>query len=169
MKYAAIGKWRMPGGAECQACQTCHVGLYLGYLGLKIGVCLKDLKEPRNLGNSMIFFSLVLFLYLLLGFLNFLARESKVRDGDGSFLVGGFRRVPMRLCDLSLANCTNALAIDPDVASWRRTWWKTSASHSVSALELEVPRHFWSVCYCFLVLPCFVEQEGHKWGHWWVL
>ena len=69
MKYAAIGKWRMPGGAECQACQTCHVGLYLGYLGLKIGVCLKDLKEPRNLGNSMIFFSLVLFLYLLLGFL----------------------------------------------------------------------------------------------------
>eukprot|EP00435_Cladocopium_sp_Y103_P060554 s588_g22.t1 len=39
----------------------------------------------RNLGNSMIFFSLVLFLYLL--------------------------------CDLSLANCTNALAIDPDVAT----------------------------------------------------
>lgn len=78
MKYAAIGKWRMPGGAECQACQTCHVGLYLGYLGLNIGVCLKDLKEPRNLGNSMIFFSLVLFLYLLLGFLGTRVQKSEM-------------------------------------------------------------------------------------------
>jgi hypothetical protein len=55
MKYAAIGKWRMPGGAECQACQTCHVGLYLGYLGLKIGVCLKDLKELIDTCHGLIF------------------------------------------------------------------------------------------------------------------
>lgn len=88
MKYAAIGKWRMPGGAECQACQTCHVGLYLGYLGLKIGVCLKDLKEPRNLGNSMIFFSLVLFLYLLLGFLG-----TRVQSQRWRWIFFG-RRVP---------------------------------------------------------------------------
>lgn len=65
----------------------------------------------------------------------------------------------MRLCDLSLANCTNALAIDPDVASWRRTWWKTSASHSVSALELEVPRHF---LIRLLLFPCSAMLCGAR-------
>ena len=65
----------------------------------------------------------------------------------------------MRLCDLSLANCTNAVAIDPDVASWRRTGWKTSASHSVSALELEVPRHF---LIRLLLFPCSAMLCGAR-------
>ena len=66
----------------------------------------------RNLLNAMVFFSLVLFLYLFLGW-HLLHSTWKQ-----TFLWISPNKNPLRLCDISLANCTNALAIDSEVASW---------------------------------------------------
>lgn len=100
-RYCAIGKWRMP---------SC---IKLPSLGGEIWICCK-LSEPQELGKCYDF----LFPCLVPLFVSWLRSSFRISTAHVAACCEQQSRLQPRLCDISLANCTNALAINADVDSW---------------------------------------------------